>query len=73
MAFMTKGRKILDNLVDKNRYYSVFMSLKERTASGYMKPHGKPGEAIMKLTPEEREALSELKSDEIANINPRLF
>ena len=65
---ISKARKIIDQLVADNLYYAVLSSLRERTTAGHLRVAGKPGDAILRLSPNEREELSKLTSDEIANV-----
>lgn len=59
------AKHILRELVDKWLFYPLITSNRTKTDAGTYRPTGKPGEAIERLSPEERELLKELKAEDL--------
>jgi hypothetical protein len=58
---------VLRELVNKWFMYPMISSLRDRTDTGGLRPHGQPGDWLNSMSPEERTKLGELKSEDTAN------
>jgi hypothetical protein len=65
---MNKVRNLMHQLVDKAFSYNLRMSSMKRGMRG--PTPGTPGEAILKLSKEQRELLQTLKAEDIDKIRP---
>lgn len=57
---------VIRRLVEQHMGWPMLSSLREKTDTGY-RPYGKPGEAIERLSPEERELIQGLTSKDMEN------
>ena len=62
------ARDVIQELVDMNLLYSYYMSAREQTTYGGLRPSGKPGAWMSTVSDEDKELLKQLKPEDMENV-----